>query len=389
MIKPSGTDSLRTGTKSPETPPEHLGKYIFDPDHVPPQEPVFYEGLLAAEDLMVWLGREKHRKTNVILQFSMAAAVGRDFLVFPFSAPKPARVVVIDYETKTQSLRQRFRAISTAAALTETERLLLKANLQIIEVRKLLRAGYALPRFPVNTRSAKGQKELDRDESFWRQLVRDQPADIYVFDPMRSMHSADENDSMIESLLSRLRRCFRGAAVIVAHHMRKSFVGGNEVTLASDMRLWSDGARGSSAIKAHADVIVCQERVMDQGNEVLYVGAFLKDGADIEPLRLEESDAQSFFWVVTDEVPDHLKNTIAVLFNAGGAFADYNVAADALRAAGIKKATAYRHLTDLQRHKWLVHEGDWKLSVALARMSNELEDFAPRGARRKKRRDEE
>ena len=60
------------------------------------------------------------------------------------------------------------------------------------------------------------------------------------------------------------------------------------------MRFWSDDARGSGAIKAHSDVIVCQERVIEEQEERLYLGAFLKDGPDVEPIPLAETGAQSF-----------------------------------------------------------------------------------------------
>ena len=49
--------------------------------------------------------------------------------------------------------------------------------------------------------------------------------------------------------LTALRENFPGAAVMVAHHMRKQ--GGREEDrskLAENMRDWSDGARGSGAI---------------------------------------------------------------------------------------------------------------------------------------------
>src|SRR5580700_5571229 len=58
-------------------------RFVFDPaESIPPEQPI-YEGLLAKGDLAVWLGREKHRKSSVLLQFAICAAVGRPFLHFP------------------------------------------------------------------------------------------------------------------------------------------------------------------------------------------------------------------------------------------------------------------------------------------------------------------
>ena len=73
------------------------------------------------------------------------------------------------------------------------------------------------------------------------------------------------------------------------------------------MRAWPDGVRGSSAIKACADLIVCQEWVPNaNGDEVVYLGAFLKDGADIDPFPLMESDHESFYWERTQDIPAYL-----------------------------------------------------------------------------------
>lgn len=69
------------------------------------------------------------------------------------------------------------------------------------------------------------------------------------------------------------------------------------------MRTWADEARGSSAITAHADVVICQERVVEVGVEMLQLGAYLRDGADIEPMVLRETDLQSFLWKVAPDIP--------------------------------------------------------------------------------------
>jgi len=164
------------------------------------------------------------------------------------------------------------------------------------------------------------------------------------------MHAQDENDSLVELLLSRIRQVFRGAAVIVSHHMRKrNTQESHDIELKEDMRLWSDGARGSVAIKAHADVIVCQEREIDKasGVEVVHLGAFLKDGADIGPLPLWESDTESFFWEVSPEVPTRLLKAFEALNKAGGQFADKSSAAKVLEQDGVPRSTAFRHLKDL------------------------------------------
>ena len=54
--------------------------------------------------------------------------------------------------------------------------------------------------------------------------------------------------------------------------MRKSRDNGYASSLADDMRAWSDGCRGSTAIKAHSDVIICQEMVKKEMTQVVYLG---------------------------------------------------------------------------------------------------------------------
>jgi hypothetical protein len=187
------------------------------------------------------------------------------------------------------------------------------------------------------------------DRAFWEAVVTDHPADVYIIDPMRCLHGEDENDSAIEALLSVIRSVFKKAAVVIAHHMVKRGSSKDAVTLKDDMRSWSDGARGSGAIKAHADVIVCQERTTEKdGTEVVYWGAFLKDAADVEPLALVETDHESFLWSVKPEVPDHLKPSLTALRSAKTTFKNKAEAvATIVTAKGTSPATAYRHVDAL------------------------------------------
>jgi hypothetical protein len=125
--------------------PAMLQDYSFDYlSPVAPEIPI-YEGLLAAGDLGIWLGREKHRKSNLLLQFSISAALGRDFLHFKFLAKQPLRVVLIDFESKTSSLKHRIERIVEAMRLDEESVTLLWRNFRIIELRKVLRSGVAVP----------------------------------------------------------------------------------------------------------------------------------------------------------------------------------------------------------------------------------------------------
>jgi hypothetical protein len=337
---------------SPSLTITELDKYTFDPEAAVDPVEMIFEGLLSRGDLVPWIGREKHRKLNLILQFAISAAVGRDFVGFRFAAARPAKVVVLDFESKSSSLKKRLDGIVGAMGLSEAERNLLKSDLKIIEIRRVRKAGRAFPKFPHRS-EPNGSKGVCT--KFWEELVRLNPADIYIIDPMRPLHAADENDSSIETLLGEMQRIFKDACVVVAHHMRKA--GDNACTLEADMRAWSDGARGSTAIKAHSDVIVLQERTVDaNGNEVVYLGAFLKDGADVDPFPLVESDHESYFWKRTAQVPARLQDSYDALAAAAGPLDRPKAAAAIKSKTGASKATAYRHIDALVRLGLLAEE---------------------------------
>jgi hypothetical protein len=134
-----------------------LGRYFFDSAAEIETDQQIYRGLLGYGDLGIWLGKEKRRKSNLILELAICAALGRDFLCFKFLAPAPLRVVLIDYESKAGSLKQRYDGIVTALGLRVQDRERLRDSLCILQVKKIRKAGHAFPsfRFPVKARPLK------------------------------------------------------------------------------------------------------------------------------------------------------------------------------------------------------------------------------------------
>jgi len=330
-----------------------IDHYTFDPYAHIPEEKLIYPGFLPEGDLAVWIGEEKSRKTTLLLQFAMCAALGKPFLTFPCARPEGLSVFFVDYESKEYSIQKRYSAIRDVMNLTPQEFLKLQANLHILEMRKAQRDGKRLlPPFPYTG----NKKELEP----WKVLFKENPADLYIFDPMRSFHAADENDSgKMEKLFSGLREVSGGATTLISHHMRKNNQRGTEVPLRENMRAWSDGARGSGAIKAHADVIVCQERTEIDGEEWLDWGLFLKDAADVLPRKLVESGPETFFWLTTRDVPGFLKNAYEVL--KGHSYSTIELT-QALINADISRTTAYRQIGHLKSHGLLVRgtDGRWE-----------------------------
>jgi hypothetical protein len=349
------SSSGRSGVWSP---------FIFDATaRIPPECPI-YDGLLARGDLAIWLGREKHRKSNVLLQFAICTALGRPFLHFRFCADKPLKVAVLDYESKSQSLKHRHDAIVAEMRLDQSAQKTLHQNLRIVEIRKAFRQGVEFARFPVDAeKDDKGQ--VSPGERAWRALIQEMGADLYIIDPMRCMHAHAENDSAIEALLTRVHQFFGNAAVVISHHLRKrNRKKADQVSLRDDMRAWADEARGSGAITAHADVIVCQERIVERGLERLDFGAYLRDGADIEPMALRESGFESFLWEVAADIPLELTLCLDALQKSAAEFPNLGAAVAALeQVVGCGRSTAYSRLKELSNRGLLVADSNGVLRL--------------------------
>ncbi len=111
-------------------------------------------------------------------------------------------------------------------------------------------------------------------------------------------------------------------------------------------------------------MIVCQERTIEADTEAVYLGAFLKDGADIEPIPLEESGHESFLWEVRADVPRHLVESYEALKKAGGKFTSKNAIVKVLTGAKVNPKTAHRHIRDLANRGLLVEkDGEWLLQT--------------------------
>src|SRR5271167_5202166 len=85
-------------------PPVIPASYIFDPKAKHSHTEPIFAGLLARNELAVWIGHEKHRKTTLVLNLAVCASLGRDFLGSRFAAAAPLRVVMFDYESKDDSI---------------------------------------------------------------------------------------------------------------------------------------------------------------------------------------------------------------------------------------------------------------------------------------------
>lgn len=371
---------MSTNTAPAETlAPGVLNPGVFNPAIQPEPEEPLLKGLIYKGDLIPWIGREKERKSNLVLQCVICMAIGRNFLSFPHGTGKPVRVVYLDYESRPTSLHTRYKAICDAMKLSEEERTLLGKNLKIILVRMLQRKHIEVRRFPVKAATTTSKPEERKDDAWWKRFALQHPAEVYVFDPMRSLHAQDENNSSIEMLLSRLREMFPNATIIIPHHMNLASrqpkgEGAGPVTLSTpgSVREFAQGARGSTAINAHADAIIVQERRMQSDVETVYLGAYMKDAADVESIALTESQHNSFFWITSENVPARLRSSFEslkreILGGPGRVFQNEAEAARALMTADRGKpmslATAYRRVKDLKDAGFLQVAEDGSLRI--------------------------
>src|SRR5207302_9305541 len=119
--------------------------------------------------------------------------------------------------------------------------------------------------------------------------------------------------------------------------------------LVDNRGLWSEQCRGSGAIKGHSDVIICQEREIDTDEtEVVYLGGFMKDAGDIDPIPLVESATDSFWWTPQTKLPEQLHKSFEALRDSRiTSWADRKTVAETLMLAGVPRSTAFRHIKQL------------------------------------------
>jgi hypothetical protein len=76
-----------SATKTALPSPGITKNYVFDPDRPLPPDRELVQDLLSEGELVLWIGREKHRKSSLLLQFAVCLALGRPFLNFKVVSP--------------------------------------------------------------------------------------------------------------------------------------------------------------------------------------------------------------------------------------------------------------------------------------------------------------
>ena len=98
------------------------------------------------------------------------------------------------------------------------------------------------------------------------------------------------------------------------------------------------------------------------GDEEVYLGAFMRDGADIEPFPIVETDYKSFYFETTTDVPPNVRDAFDALKDKLPI--KKSQALTAIRKANlVARATAYRHLNELLRLRLVTENAGGSISA--------------------------
>jgi len=177
-------------------------------------------GLLPPQGILFVGGETKVGKSLLVANLALSLAAGADRIRFPIPAPR--RVLICQFELPVPQFVSRLALMRRALGTAADQHLLVDTR----ATGHLLSAAQGLNHFVSAARAA--------------------AAEIIILDPLYSTHDQDENDTRAMAALCRslLRlRDTSGAALVVAHHVRKS-IGRHEI---------GSAFRGSSALHAVGD----------------------------------------------------------------------------------------------------------------------------------------
>lgn len=191
--------------------------------------PWLVRGMLTQRALFVVGGEPKTTKTWAALELGMAIATGtRAFGEFA-SVGEPAPVALFLAEDSEQATRNRLRSLASSRGmdLRDAARRIYHRNLAPLDITK--------------------SDDLARLVAGVRELP--EPPAALILDPLRDLHTADENDSTAMSRVMHALRALRsvlGCAVVFVHHAAKA-------SESSKSRRPGQRMRGSSVVHGAVD----------------------------------------------------------------------------------------------------------------------------------------
>jgi predicted ATP-dependent serine protease len=200
---------------------------------------ILVDGILATQSFVLVAGKPMSGKSWLAMALAVALATGTSFLD-KFAVPKRRRVLLVDQDTPSETLRERLVSMMPPEASHE--------NLHVLSQQGL---------------------ELDTKEGIKKLLsaMKNARASVVIIDSLAASVSSEfrENDadSVRKLLKTHLRQShifpiFRKCTFVLLHHLRK---GGDSDDL--------DGVRGSGAVVAEADAVFLVFPFKDRGHFVV------------------------------------------------------------------------------------------------------------------------
>lgn len=194
-----------------------------------PATPWLVRGLLTQRALFVVGGEPKTTKTWAAIELGMAIATGTKAFGEFATAVEPAPVALFLAEDSEQATRNRLRALAASRSmrLQDAARRIYHRNLAPLDITR--------------------EDDLARLVAGVRELP--EPPAALILDPLRDLHTADENDSTAMSRVMHALRALRsvlGCAVVFVHHAAKA-------SESSKSRRPGQRMRGSSVVHGAVD----------------------------------------------------------------------------------------------------------------------------------------
>lgn len=249
---------------------ELLADFLEKPDEALPM--IVGRGLLPVAGKMILGGPPKSNKSFVALNMALDISLGRPVFgahfakgtpLFPTYGPK--RVLILEQELGEVGIKQRLRAMVSAANL--------------------------IPRMPeldfyIKTKDAAMRIDTPEGRAVISQEISTTRPDVVFLDPMAKFHLVDENSSQhMGAIMRAVDRWIQdfGCAIVIIHHTALA-------SLNPDMhRRGGAKLRGSSAIFADCDTFMdVQRRSSASAKEpVLQLEFELRRGEPLEPVMLK------------------------------------------------------------------------------------------------------
>jgi len=231
----------------------------------------FFNNMMATKGYGIFAGPPGIGKTQLVIRFGKAVALGESFLCWSPATPGQAsNVLLLELEMEKLGIKKFFHDM---------------ADLQEEPVKSLLSE-----RFHVYPMSREILLDTDKSKRVFEQLIQMYKPQLVIIDSLNKAVSKDlSNEEVVRRLnsyLADLRRIF-GCAIVVVHHSRKRQ---SQDKGPSDI----DVLMGSRYISSEADFILLFERHGDSSNQIKVTSAKMRYCETEAPFIIERDHQLNF-----------------------------------------------------------------------------------------------